>query len=92
MPNELEDEAYDRAMDSLSRSKQNELLAKVSMQRAEAKAYAAQLAGGPGAEIERGFLRQVLRFILIGVGMILELVGKLYLIVGSTIRGLGEAL
>lgn len=88
----LAQEAYDEAMDSLSRSQRNELLGNVSQQRAEAKHYQKVMATGPNTPQERGFWKTLLRINMIAIGWTIEYIGKGMVFIGQKTRELGESL
>ena len=93
----LDGEIYDEAMDSLTQSERNELLNQVSRQRADAKATVinakARQDRKPGFWIATFLLlRMILKGILLVVGFILQLLGTLYLTVGTALKKWGESL
>ena len=92
MTSEFEGEAYDRAMDSLTRSQRNELLGDVSRKRAEAKLYTRQMAEGPNATAKRGFWLGLFKYTLLAIGWTIEITGQIHVIIGQGLRKWGESL
>lgn len=93
----LVDAAYDQAMDSLTQSQRNEILADVSRKRAEAKIMTQRGPGSSTPQVQKrteplGFWKRLLWILIMFFAWSCIAIGWLYTTVGQLLRKWGESL